>query len=127
MSYTRSSIPDLTGRTAVITGANGGLGLETAKALAAKRAHVAMAVRDAAKAERAVAEIRAETPEASLELVPLDLAYVRADRTVAEVHDLVPHDETPVFSGGPVLYALEVPAGTLAANALGPGDVLTLP
>ena len=60
-------------------------------------------------------------------LVPLDLAYVRADRTVAEVHDLVPHDETPVFSGEPVLYALEVPAGTLAANALGPGDVLTLP
>ncbi len=74
MKYTTASIPDLSGTTAVVTGANGGLGLETAKALAAKGAHVVMAVRDQDKAADAAAVIRAASPGASVELVPLDLA-----------------------------------------------------
>jgi uncharacterized membrane protein (UPF0127 family) len=59
--------------------------------------------------------------------VPLDLAYVRADGTVAEVHELEPLDETPVPSGEPVLYALEVYRGTLAANGVGVGSTLVIP
>ena len=73
MSWTEADIPDLTGKTAVVTGANGGLGLETARALAAKGAHVVMAARDQDKAAAAAGVIRTGVPEASLELVELDL------------------------------------------------------
>lgn len=84
MTYTRDSIPDQTGRTVVVTGANGGLGLETSKALAAKGAHVVMAARDRAKAAAAVDEIRRETPDALLEPVDLDLASLASVRAAAE-------------------------------------------
>ena len=53
MGWTAADIPDQTGRTAVVTGANGGLGLETARALAAAGAHVVMAARDQEKAAAA--------------------------------------------------------------------------
>lgn len=74
MSWSAADIPDQHGRTAVVTGANGGLGLETARQLAAKGAHVVMAVRNQQKAAAAVEEIRAAVPDASLELVALDLS-----------------------------------------------------
>jgi NAD(P)-dependent dehydrogenase (short-subunit alcohol dehydrogenase family) len=67
-----------------VTGANGGLGLETTKALADRGAHVVMAVRNQAKATGAVDEIRAESQTASLEVVPLDLASVASVRAAAE-------------------------------------------
>jgi len=59
--------------------------------------------------------------------VPLDLAYARADGVVAEVHQLVPLDETPVVAGEPVQYALEALSGTFAQYGITPGAVLTLP
>ena len=62
MSWTAADIPDQTGRTAVVTGANGGLGLETARALAAAGAHVVMAARNQEKAAAAVADIRGGGP-----------------------------------------------------------------
>jgi NAD(P)-dependent dehydrogenase (short-subunit alcohol dehydrogenase family) len=71
--WTPADIPDLTGRTAVVTGANGGLGLVTAHELAAKGAHVVMAARDQDKARTAEEQIRARSPQASTEIVPLDL------------------------------------------------------
>jgi NAD(P)-dependent dehydrogenase (short-subunit alcohol dehydrogenase family) len=74
MSWTATDIPDQHGRTAVVTGANGGLGLVTARDLAAKGAHVVMAVRNQEKAATAVERIRAVVPDASLELVSLDLS-----------------------------------------------------
>lgn len=83
MSFTRSSIPDLTGVRAVVTGANGGLGLETAKALAARGAHVVMAVRNRAKADSAVTDIRAEAPDAELTLVDLDLGSLASVEAAA--------------------------------------------
>jgi NAD(P)-dependent dehydrogenase (short-subunit alcohol dehydrogenase family) len=90
MRYTRDSIPDLSGRVAVVTGANGGLGFETATTLAAKGAHVVMAVRDQEKAATAIARIREATPDAALELVELDLgsqaSASRAAREIAERH-----------------------------------------
>ena len=51
--WTTADIPDQTGRTAVITGANTGLGYETAAALAAKGAHVVLAVRNLEKGKDA--------------------------------------------------------------------------
>ncbi|WP_345800733.1 oxidoreductase [Microbacterium sp. AZCO] len=84
MAYTRDSIPDLHGRIAVVTGANGGLGLETAEALAAKGAHVVMAVRDQDKAAAAIERIRTTAPEASLELVELDLGSQESTKRAAQ-------------------------------------------
>jgi NAD(P)-dependent dehydrogenase (short-subunit alcohol dehydrogenase family) len=67
-----------------VTGANGGLGLETARALAASGAHVIMAARNQEKAAQALASIRAGAPAASLELVPLDLASQASIHAAAE-------------------------------------------
>ena len=53
-----AEIPDQSGRVAVVTGANGGLGLQVARELARKGGHVVMAARDQAKAEAAQASIR---------------------------------------------------------------------
>lgn len=93
MSFTRHSVPDLTGRTVVITGANGGLGLETARVLAGRGAHVVMAVRDQQKAAQAIGTITTETPGASLELVGLDLgsqaSVHAAAETILDAHDRV--------------------------------------
>lgn len=84
MSWSASDIPDQSGRVAVVTGANGGLGLETARELARKGAHVVMAVRNQQKAQDAAADIRAEVADADLELVALDLASQASVRAAAE-------------------------------------------
>ncbi len=93
MAWTERDIPDLTGRTAVVTGANGGLGLQTALALAGAGAHVVLAARDAAKTEAAEARIRVSHPSASLEIVPLDLgdlsSVAAAARAVLDRHERV--------------------------------------
>jgi NAD(P)-dependent dehydrogenase (short-subunit alcohol dehydrogenase family) len=83
MSWSTDDIPDLTGRVAVITGANGGLGLETARALAAKGAHVVMAARNAAKAAAAESDVRTTVAGASIEVRALDLASLESVRQFA--------------------------------------------
>jgi NAD(P)-dependent dehydrogenase (short-subunit alcohol dehydrogenase family) len=84
MNWSAADIPDQRGRIAVVTGANGGLGLETARQLARRGAHVVMAVRNQEKAAAAAADIRAGVPAASLELVALDLSAQASVRTAAE-------------------------------------------
>jgi NAD(P)-dependent dehydrogenase (short-subunit alcohol dehydrogenase family) len=91
MSWTAADIPDQSGRVAVVTGANGGLGLETARALAAAGAHVVMAVRNQEKASAAVEDIRGTVPGASLELVALDLGSQASVREAAQ-QILAAHD-----------------------------------
>jgi NAD(P)-dependent dehydrogenase (short-subunit alcohol dehydrogenase family) len=81
MAWTAAQIPDQSGRVAVVTGANGGLGLEVARELARRGAQVVMAARDQARAEAAARSIRDQVPGASLTLQPLDLA---SQRSVAE-------------------------------------------
>ena len=83
MGWTTTDIPDLHGRTAVVTGANGGLGFETARELARKGAHIVMAVRSLDKAALARDDIAREIPDASLELVHLDLASLASVRAAA--------------------------------------------
>jgi NAD(P)-dependent dehydrogenase (short-subunit alcohol dehydrogenase family) len=73
LSWSADDIPNQHGRIAIVTGANGGLGLETARALAAKGAHVVMAVRNPQKAAAAVEDIKGTFSDASLEIVALDL------------------------------------------------------
>ncbi|MCH7586243.1 MAG: SDR family NAD(P)-dependent oxidoreductase, partial [Acidobacteria bacterium] len=74
MAWGTRNIPNLTGKNAVVTGANGGLGFESAKALAAAGAQVVMAARNLQKVEVARQRILSEHSEASLELQELDLA-----------------------------------------------------
>ena len=77
-------MPDLGGRVAVVTGANGGLGYETARVLAAHGAHVLMACRDLEKAGRAIKRIHGDDPAAELEPRILDLADLGSVRRFAE-------------------------------------------
>ncbi|MEM1088340.1 MAG: SDR family NAD(P)-dependent oxidoreductase, partial [Pseudomonadota bacterium] len=72
--WDESSIPDQTGKTVLITGANIGLGYETARMLAGKGARVLMACRNAARGTEALNAIRAINGEAKVDLYPLDLA-----------------------------------------------------
>jgi protochlorophyllide reductase len=81
--WTANDIPDLHGRTALVTGANSGLGLETCLALAAKGAHVIMASRNLEKARQALSIIATKVPSASPELVQLDLASLASIRACA--------------------------------------------
>ena len=71
---------DLTGLTVFITGANSGLGQETARAMAAHGAHVVMAGRDQGKLDDAVSAIRAEQPDAQLDTLVCDLGDLESIR-----------------------------------------------
>jgi NAD(P)-dependent dehydrogenase (short-subunit alcohol dehydrogenase family) len=82
--WTADEIPNLEGRTAVVTGANSGLGFETALELARKGAHVVLACRSKEKAEAAAAEIRARNTHASTEHIPLDLASLESVEAFAD-------------------------------------------
>lgn len=83
-NWNTADIPDQTGRTAVITGANTGLGYETAAALAAKGAHVVLAVRNLDKGQEAVRRIEQATPAARVDLQQLDLTSLESIRAAAE-------------------------------------------
>ena len=83
-NWTTNDIPDQTGRTAVITGANTGLGYETAAALAAKGAHVVLAVRNTDKGQAAADLISRRSPGASVAVQQLDLTSLESIRAAAE-------------------------------------------
>lgn len=96
--------PDLRGRTAVVTGASDGVGVEIARGLAAAGAEVVLPVRDRAKGERAIARIRETVPDARLSLRDLDLARLASVRTL--VADLAAEDasiDLLVLNAGVVL------------------------
>jgi NAD(P)-dependent dehydrogenase (short-subunit alcohol dehydrogenase family) len=82
--WTTADIPDQTGRTAVITGANTGLGYETAAVLAAKGAHVVLAVRNLEKGKEAARGIEQATPDAQVQLQELDLTSLDSIRAAAD-------------------------------------------
>ncbi len=105
MAWTAADIPNLAGRTAVVTGANGGLGLETARALANAGAHVVMAARDQAKATAAERDIRAGNPTASLAVVALDLGSLASVRAAAATI-LGAHDSLDILVNNAGLMAL---------------------
>ncbi|MFE2994641.1 oxidoreductase [Nocardia sp. NPDC059246] len=86
--WTIDDIPDQTGRTAVVTGANSGLGLRTAEALAAKGTHVLLACRNELKAAAALEQVGAAATGPKPEVLPLDLADLTSIRRAADHLDV---------------------------------------
>jgi len=84
-TWTFNDIPGQTGRVAVVTGANTGIGFETARMLAARGAHVILACRSAEKGEAAVSRIMAEKPPGKAELMLLDLSDLDSVAAFASV------------------------------------------
>jgi len=82
--WTSQDVPGQRGRLAVITGANTGLGFETAQVLAARGASVVLAVRDIDKGKRAAARIGGTTPGADVIIRPLDLTSLDSIRAAAD-------------------------------------------
>jgi NAD(P)-dependent dehydrogenase (short-subunit alcohol dehydrogenase family) len=81
--WTAADLPDLSGRVFVVTGGNSGLGLETARELSRKGAHVVIACRDGARGAAAVQDVKASVPKASVETMALDLANLASVRSFA--------------------------------------------
>ena len=82
--FTAADVPDLSGRTYVVTGANTGLGFEAARVLAARGGEVVLACRSEDKAREAMARISRESPHAKLDFAELDLGDLDAVRRSAE-------------------------------------------
>jgi NAD(P)-dependent dehydrogenase (short-subunit alcohol dehydrogenase family) len=78
-----ADIPGLARRTAVVTGASSGIGYEIARQLAARRAHVVLACRNADRGAQAARQITAESPGASTEVRVLDLGSLQSVRRFA--------------------------------------------
>ena len=85
MGWSEADIPDLSHRVAVVTGANSGIGFETARALAAKGARVILACRSRTKGPQAVARIREVVPGADVLFDSLDLASLESVALFAPV------------------------------------------
>ncbi|CKH06881.1 SDR family NAD(P)-dependent oxidoreductase [Mycolicibacterium smegmatis] len=102
--WTEADVPDQSGRVAIVTGSNTGLGYETARVLAAKGAHVVIAVRNLDKGRDAVDRIMASTPKADLKLQKLDVGSLDSVRTAAdELKSAYPHIDLLINNAG-VMY-----------------------
>jgi NAD(P)-dependent dehydrogenase (short-subunit alcohol dehydrogenase family) len=116
---------DLTGKTIVVTGSSAGLGAETARVLAKAGAEVVLVARNAEKNAKVAAEIRAETPNAKLAQVTMDLADLGSVRRAAKeilathpkIHALI---NNAGFVGGPRIITPEGAELHFAANHIGP-------
>jgi NAD(P)-dependent dehydrogenase (short-subunit alcohol dehydrogenase family) len=114
---------DMTGKNVVVTGASSGIGLETARALAAEDARVLMVVRSKERGEAAIADIRRSAPDAKLELVLADLyALENVRKAGAEIRGRIDRLDVLVNNAGLIHTARELtPDGlerTFALNHL---------
>jgi NAD(P)-dependent dehydrogenase (short-subunit alcohol dehydrogenase family) len=104
MAWTEKDVPDQSGRLAIVTGSNTGLGYDTARVLAARGAKVVMAVRDTAKGESAAARIRRLTPGADVTVHKLDLGSLTAvKQSAAEMAAAYPRIDLLINNAG-VMY-----------------------
>jgi len=103
MGWTARSIPDQSGRTAVVTGANSGLGYVTARELARRGARVVLACRDETRGRAALTRLRRELPEAQAELRLLDLADLTSVRRFAGE---LPHERIDLLVNNAGLMAV---------------------
>lgn len=123
--WTERDVPDQAGRTVVVTGANSGLGFETARVFARHHAQVVLACRNPRKADEAGRRIRAEIPAATLRTLELDLASQASVRRAAEqVRRDHPRVDLLINNAGALIRWYERTEDgferTLATNHLGP-------
>lgn len=90
MSWNPRSLPSQVGKTFVVTGANAGLGYFTSEQLAGAGAHVILACRNEARANAALAAIRARVPAASVSFLQLDVSDLQSVRDVSETLRALP-------------------------------------
>jgi NAD(P)-dependent dehydrogenase (short-subunit alcohol dehydrogenase family) len=104
MTWTDKDVPDQSGRVAIVTGSNTGLGYDNARVLAARGATVVMAVRDTAKGDAAAERIRELTPGAMVVVHKLDLGSLASVRTAgAELAAAYPRIDLLINNAG-VMY-----------------------
>jgi len=104
MTWTEKDVPDQSGRVAIVTGSNTGLGYDNARVLAARGATVVMAVRDTAKGDAAADRIRELTPGAVVVVQKLDLGSLASVRTAgAELAAAYPRIDLLINNAG-VMY-----------------------
>ncbi len=102
--WTVADIPPQTGRIAVVTGGNRGLGLEIVQALAGAGAHVVIATRDLAKAEDAAAKVRRQFPNAQVEAMALDQSDLASIRRFSEaLHGRFDHIDLLINNASAIL------------------------
>jgi NAD(P)-dependent dehydrogenase (short-subunit alcohol dehydrogenase family) len=85
VTWSASDIPDLNGKTAIVTGGNVGLGYASSLALAQHGAHVVIACRSTEKGQQAIGRIKQQVPAASLDTIALDLIDQTSIASFAEV------------------------------------------
>jgi NAD(P)-dependent dehydrogenase (short-subunit alcohol dehydrogenase family) len=100
-NFRTTDIPDQTGRTIVITGANNGLGLQAATALAGAGARIVLACRNQTTGRAALGRVRATNPSAEHHLIELDLGNLASVRAAAvKVNDVARHVDVLINNAG---------------------------
>ena len=123
MSFAYSDVPDQRGKTAIVTGANTGIGLEIARSLARKGARVMLACRDGDKATAAIEEIASGPEQADLDFLPLDLSNMASIREAADLAKKEPRIDLLINNAGimipPLGHAIGGAEQQFAVNYLG--------
>ena len=122
--FTDKSVPDQTGKTALITGANTGLGFEAARVLAGKGAEVIIACRSEAKAQSAVDKIQGSNPAAQISSVELDLGSLSSIKDCVQQLDHIEHLDLLINNAGIMVPPFELTQdgfeSQFGVNHLGP-------
>ncbi|TMM48884.1 oxidoreductase [Qipengyuania marisflavi] len=100
MSFAFADIPELSGKTAIVTGANTGIGLEIARGLSRKGARVLLACRDGDKARAAQDDLQRGHERADVGYIPLDLGNISSVREAAEIAAREPRIDMLINNAG---------------------------
>jgi NAD(P)-dependent dehydrogenase (short-subunit alcohol dehydrogenase family) len=129
-NFTAADVPDQTGKTVFITGANTGLGFEAAKSLAGKGARVLIGCRSKAKAEQAVEKIQAGHPAADMAVVELDLGNLASVKKAAAAVAKEPQLDILINNAGIMIPPYELTEdgfeSQFGVNHLGPFALTSL-
>jgi NAD(P)-dependent dehydrogenase (short-subunit alcohol dehydrogenase family) len=98
--FTEANVPQQTGKSFIVTGANTGVGFEIARVLAVRGARVLLGCREQTRALDAIARIKRITPDADLVWLPLDLGDLDSVRTAAEIAAKEPRIDALINNAG---------------------------